>query len=80
MTDKEKKDLVKFFISNSLPDILEQYKKDRKDRIKYILIARSLRLRLIKNPKYKPVVQKLEKFIKTTGFLIKSSDSNNHDN
>jgi hypothetical protein len=80
MTDKEKKDLVKFFISNSLPDILEQYKKDRKDRIKYVLIARSLRLRLIKNPKYKPVVEKLGKFIKTTGFFIKSSDSNNHDN
>jgi hypothetical protein len=80
MTDKEKRDLVKFFISNSLPDILEQYKKDRKDRIKYVLIARSLRLRLIKNPKYKPVVEKLEKFIKTTGFFIKSSDSSNHDN
>ena len=80
MTDKEKKDLVKFFVSSSLTDIIEQYKKNKKDRIKYILIARSLRLRLIKNPKYKPVVQKLEKFIKTTGFFIKSSDSNNHDN
>jgi hypothetical protein len=80
MTDKEKKDLVKFFVSSSLTDIIEQYKKNKKDRIKYILIARSLRLRLIKTPKYKPVVQKLEKFIKTTGFFIKSSDSNNHDN
>ena len=80
MTDKEKKDLVKFFISSSLTDIFERYKNNKKDRIKYILIARSLRLRLIKNPKYKPVVQKLEKFIKTTGFFIKSSDSNNHDN
>lgn len=80
MTDKEKKSLVKFFISSSLTDIIQEYKNNKKDRIKYILIARSLRYRLIKTSKYKPVTQKLEEFLKVTGFPIKVNDSNNRDN
>jgi hypothetical protein len=79
MTDKYKRETVKFLASSSLPAIIDKYKSNPADRFKYILIARNLRNRLQNVSNHRNVVSKLDSFLKEVGFNPTSSNLNHND-